>query len=78
MLQFCNGIVNTLIKQAGKVAQLVKCLLSKHESLSVMSSMQARSQVLGYVPVLGKWRQEDQEFKAILSYILNSMSALAT
>lgn len=58
------------MKEAGDVSQLVGCLLSRHESLSLIP-ITIQNQVwcwLPLVPVLRRWKWEDQKPKVILDY----------
>lgn len=49
---------------------LVDCLPSMHEALDSIPSTITEIPV---IPVLGRWRQEDYNFKVILGYIVGRL-----
>lgn len=57
----------------GKHLLVKKCLSHKQEDLiDALPSHEKTVDIRPVNPVLGRWRKEDQEFKDIFSYLVNS------
>lgn len=73
MSLFLENTTEEKTNSNGGVVQLVECLLGMHKApwLIFTTALKQTWCVLG-IPTFCRWRQEDQSFKAILSYTASS------